>query len=242
MISFSKTSSTNLNILTPTEILASIKHPEWDSVSAIRPNEALFMYNFVKEKGFKKTLEVGFAIGMSASHIIAATNSHHIVMDPFQERYGNFGLNNIKKLGFESLLEHRPDFSHNVLPELLKTEKTFDFIFIDGDHKFDGILVDFYYADLLLDEGGYIMLHDTWMRSTRLVEKFIKSNRDNFEYISTPLKNIAVFKKTGQDQRDGMYFREFFTFKSMLKYHVITWLTTGNDNVLKRFVRKMKGK
>ena len=49
-----------------------------------------------------------------------------------------------------TFLDFRRDFSHNVLPQLAQEGRKFEFIFIDGDHKFDGILVDFYYAVVLV--------------------------------------------------------------------------------------------
>jgi predicted O-methyltransferase YrrM len=36
----------------------------------------------------------------------------------------------------------------------------FDFVFIDGDHSFEGVLKDIEGVIPLLDAGGYILLHD----------------------------------------------------------------------------------
>lgn len=185
-------------------------------------------------------METGFAYARSASHIIAATNSLHIAIDPFQEDYKNAGLKNIEILGFEELLDFRSDFSHNVLPQLVKEGRKFEFIFIDGDHRFDGEFIDFYYSDLLLEKDGYILLHDTWMRSTQLLMKFIKTNRSNYRYIKTPLRNLALFQKTGKDNRHGMFFREFYTSKSLITHNMIFWLSTGNKNLVKRILIKIK--
>jgi predicted O-methyltransferase YrrM len=215
---------------------------EEDKASAIKPNEAEFIYHFIKEKNIKRTLEVGFAFARSASHIIAATGSKHIVMDPFQENYGSLGLKNIENMGFADLLEYRNDFSHNVLPALHREKQQFEFVFIDGDHKYDGIFVDFYYSDLLLEEGGYLLFHDTWMRSTQLVLSFIKKNRKDYRFIPTPLRNITLVQKVGKDQRNGMHFREFYNLKRIFVHNIIMWLTTGENNALKKLVFYMKEK
>lgn len=224
----------------PVEINKLLVVPEEDKASPVKPIEAEFIYNFLKDKGIKSTLEVGFAYARSASHIMAATGEKHIVMDPFQERYGSHGLKNIKALGMSDRLEYHSDYSHNVLPRLHAEGETFDFIFIDGDHKFDGEFVDFYYADLLLNQEGYILMHDTWMRSTRLLSRFIKKNRKNFHYIKTPLRNFALFRKEGEDKRDGMHFSEFYSFRSILSHNIIMWLTTGKQCFLKKMVFKFK--
>lgn len=216
--------------------------PTEDKATPIKENEAAFIYHFLKDHYLTKTLEVGFAYARSASHIIAATQSKHIAMDPFQDHYQNLGLANIKKLGFSDLLDFRKDFSHNVLPQMVKEEHKFEFIFIDGDHKFDGILVDFYYADLLLEHHGYVLLHDTWMRSTQLVMSFIETNRPDYQPMPTGLRNLALYQKVEKDKRNGMFFKEFYTFKSVVAHNAIMWMSTGEDSFLKKMANKLKEK
>lgn len=226
----------------PEEINKLLKIPEEDASSPIKTGEARFIYEFIREKGLSRTLETGFAYGKSASHIMAATRSMHIAMDPFQSRYQNLGIQNIKTLGMDAYLTLHEDYSHHVLPKLLEQEKRFDFIFIDGDHKFDGVFMDFYYADLLLDQGGYILLHDTWMRSTRLVISFIKKNRRDYRPLPTPCRNLALFQKTGEDSRDGMHYREFFTLRATLSHRLILWMSRGKRTPLKRLMLFVKDK
>ena len=226
--------------VTPDEINDLLEIPEQDSSTPIKTAEAAFIYDFLREKKLSSTLETGLAYAKSASHILAATQSQHIAIDPFQDQYQNLGLQNLEKLGLRDLLTFYPDFSHNVLPELAKQDKRFEFIFIDGDHKFDGILVDFYYADLLLEQEGYILLHDTWMRSTQLVMRFIRKNRADYRQVPTPQKNFALYQKIAEDQRDGMHFREFYTRKKYFFYHFVTWLANGKSNPLKRFLLFLK--
>ncbi len=220
----------------------SLEIPSATSSSPIKPEEARFIYDFLVKNKITSTCETGFAIGRSASHIMAATNSKHISIDPFQDYYDNSGLKNIKKLGMDHLLDFRPDFSHNVLPQLHKEGRTFEFIFIDGDHKFDGILVDFYFADLLCKQGGYLLFHDTWMRTTALVAAFIKKNRPDYEVVATPLRNFHLIKKVGKDERNGMHFKGFYNFKSILTHKVIIWLTSGEKTGLRKFVYWLKDK
>ena len=226
--------------MTPEEINKSIEIPEWDTYSSVKKEEAKFIYDFIIKNKIKKTLEIGFAFARSASHIMAATEQRHIACDPFQTNYGEMGLKNIERLRLSDKLDFHPDFSHNVLPKLHAENRKFEFIFIDGDHKFDGILVDFYYADLLLEENGYVLMHDTWMRATRLVEKFVKTNKHNYKYISTPLRNFSLFQKTSEDSRDGMYFKEFYTFKSFVTNSMISWMTNGKMTLPKKILFKIK--
>ena len=228
--------------MNPAEINSKLIIPAEDSASPIKSNEAEFIYDFLIEKGLKLTLECGFAYAKSASHIMAATTSRHVAIDPYQDRYQKLGITNMQTLGFDKKLDLHEDFSHNVLPKLLEKKKLFDFIFIDGDHKFDGIFVDFYYADLLLEESGYVLLHDTWMRSTQLLISFIKKNRKDYRYQKTPCRNFALFQKVSEDTRDGMYYKEFFTLKATFSHSLIRWMTTGKNTVLKKMIFFLKEK
>ena len=227
-------------MMTPDEISKTLEIPEWDTASAIKVSEAKFIYDFIKKQNLSKTVETGFAFARSASHIIAATGNKHIAIDPFQDHYKNMGLKNIESLGMTDKLDFRPDFSHNVLPELVKENRKFDFIFVDGDHRLDGIIVDFYYSNLLLEKDGFILMHDTWMRSTSLCEKYFKTNFKHYKYIKTPLRNFSLFQKLGEDERDGMFFREFFTCKSLFVHPMIMWMSGGEKTFLKRIAIKLK--
>lgn len=226
--------------MTLKEIQDQLVVPAHDSATPVKVVEAEFIHHFLKEKGIQSTCEVGLAYARSASHILAAISGTHVAMDPFQAHYGDHGLNNLERLGMRDRLEYHRDFSHNVLPALLKEGRSFEFIFIDGDHKFDGELIDFYYADLLLKDKGYILLHDTWMRSTRLVMNFIESNRPDYNKVSTPLRNFALYQKVGKDNRNGMHFREFYSFKSILSHNLILWMSEGKQTPLKKAFLKLK--
>lgn len=156
------------------------------------------IYNFVREKKFENTLEVGLAIGGSACHILAATNGRHVAMDPFQRvTYKNSGLKNVNKFEFRNKFEFHNEYSDIVFPKLLKADRKFDFIFIDGDHKFDFALIDFFYSDFLLKEGGYLLIDDAWMPSVKRVTEFIKVNRKDY-LLSEPIYKMgALYKKNG---------------------------------------------
>lgn len=233
----------------PAEINARLEIPEDTSYVSIKEEEAAFLFDFIREHGIQKTLETGLGYGRSAAHILAATGNKHIAIDPFQSDYEYLALKNIRDLGLEEHFEFIEDYSHNVLPWLLKEiehgddGEKFDLIFIDGNHTFDGILLDFYYADRLLKSGGFILFHDTWMRSTQLVSSFIRRNKPNYSAERTPVRNFLVFRKTGKDDgRNGMHFREFYNRKSRLRFALITWLLEPGNGLLKRSARWLKEK
>lgn len=178
---------------------------------------------------------------MSANYILSSNDSITLTsIDPFQEQdYANNGLENLKKNGFHKRHQHINELSELALPELLRKEERFDFIFIDGDHKFEGALIDFYYASKLIEKGGIIILDDLWMRGLRLVKSYIEANREDFEVVNLTSKNLFGFRKTGNDRRDGMHFKEFYSAKGFLKYHV-NRLAWENKTPLGRAINKLK--
>lgn len=223
------------------DIKKHIELPEKIKSSAVKFSEGEYLHNLIKANKLKKTLETGFGLGLSAASIITATQSKHVGIDPFQENYDSQGLKNIEKLGLKDNLEFYADYSHNVLPKLLSEGRTFDFIFIDGDHKYDGQFIDFYYAALLLEKNGFIVLHDTWMRGTDYLANYIQNNRKDFVRIKQDLRNIAVFKKTGNDERDWLHFGGFGgSLKSYVTHKAIQKIHEDKDSLIKKLAIKAK--
>jgi len=185
--------------------------PPKDKTTSISKDEASFIYALLKKHEIKRTMEVGFAYGYSAACIIAATGSHHVAIDPFQSSFDHAGMKNLEALGYGTQCKLREAPSHVALPELLKEGKTFQFIFVDGGHRFDEIFVDWYYSDLLLEKDGYVLFHDLWMRSTQMVAAFIQANRADYRNIPTTLKNLVLFQKADRkDERPWDHFEEFY--------------------------------
>jgi predicted O-methyltransferase YrrM len=228
--------------MTPQQINEQLQIPAHQSSTPIKEAEALFLYEFIKSKQLVRTCETGFGFARSASHIMAASEATHIVMDPFQSNYEYGGLKNIERLGLRAKLDFREAYSHNVLPQLVAEKRSFQFIFIDGDHRFDGCFVDYFYADLLLEPNGYLLFHDTWMRPIQLVMNFIHTNRPEYKKIATPLRNFALYQKVGTDTRGGMTHKEFYNFKSFITHTLIYWLNNGKTNALKSLVLALKNK
>ena len=224
----------------PPEINQKLVIPPEDAATSIKESEAAFIYQFIRDKNLSRTLELGFAYGRSAAHIMAASEGSHIAIDPFQQDYQDLGLENMDKLGFSEKLRFERDYSHHVLPKLLSENKRFDFAFIDGGHKFDEIFLDFYYTDQMLDVNGFVLFHDTWMRSTQLVGAWIRKNRTDYKSYPSPLRNLLVFQKVGRDQRSWYHFREFYTIRSILLHPVISWLNAGEKTFLKKLVLALK--
>lgn len=149
--------------------------------TSVRREDGMALHNFIKKTRPMLTLEVGMAYGIASLFIRQAIREngigHHIVLDPFQKsRWKSLGLSNLQRAGFGGLFTFNEGYSHDVLPLLLSKGKVFDFIFIDGAHRFDYAMLDFFYSDKLLKNNGFIMFHDMCMPSVRKVIQFVIQN------------------------------------------------------------------
>jgi predicted O-methyltransferase YrrM len=197
--------------------------PQGKRYVSVSKAEGKFIHQWIQEHQLQATLEVGLGYGASAASMLAAHDGVHTSIDPFQEQnFQNKGLENLETFGYQDRVVFYKDFSHKVLPKLHAERKKYDFILIDGDHRFDSIFIDFYYADLLLAQNGYILFHDSWMRSIQLVASYIRHNRSNYVQIRSVGLNLILFQKTGKKPGSTWDdFHEFYSLRGLLSHKII---------------------
>lgn len=178
---------------------------EWYEMhSCIDKDEALFLNKLIKDVQPKASLEIGCAEGMSSMTICESVGPDvkHIILDPFQSTdWKNNGINNLKNAGLNNfeLLEERSEF---VLPRFLEQGKKFDFVFVDGWHTFDHVLVEFFYINRMLNIGGVVAFDDIGLQGLNRTMRWI-SNYPNYEclgnagddYVTPRRKQLNTFKK-----------------------------------------------
>ena len=150
--------------------------------SQISKEEGEFLQKLILELKPKVSVEVGLAFGISSLFICEALAQvqaeRHIIIDPYQLSYWKgIGLNNLKKAGYEKLIDFKEVSSHRALPQLEAEGVKIDFAFVDGWHTFDYVLMEFFYIDRLLRVGGVVAFDDTFYRSIRKVCRYIITNR-----------------------------------------------------------------
>lgn len=172
--------------------------------SGIPLGEGKALYTMVREIGARRTLEIGFAYGLSTLFLCEALKDNgggqHTAIDPYQmEHWSGIGLLNIQRAGLDRYLRFMDLRAHEGLPKLLSAAEKFDLVFIDGGHLFDYTLLDFFYADLLIPVGGYIFFDDLWMPSQQKLINFILRNR-NYQlvpkYSPPPPSRREIFKRS----------------------------------------------
>ena len=189
-----------------------------DGSTRISPQQGMWGYELCRATKPERTLEIGMAYGFSTLYFLAALakNGHgeHTSIDPFQQdHWKGIGLTHATTMAATTQgavsFTHRAEFSDRAAADFLREPERFDVIFIDGNHRFDDVLVDFYLYSQLCNVGGHILLDDMWMGSVRTVTSFIRTNRSDFVEVETPVENLSVFKKVAEDSRKWDHFLKF---------------------------------
>lgn len=185
-------------------------------VSAVNPAEGKHLYDIVRSRGFTRCLEVGMANGMSTLFIAQAVKDNggglHTAVDPFQQsQWGNTAKHQVKRAGLDGFVRHLESKSFLALPRLLDAGETFQFIFIDGMHTFDYTLLDFFYADLLLEPGGVICVDDVRHSGVGACVDYVAANYAHYTLDSNTLVSdtMATFVKQAEDGRGWDYHKDF---------------------------------
>lgn len=168
-----------------------IENDTADRPLGMRPSEIEMLSKLVHEFGCRRVLEIGMANGSSTVMLLRALKDvgggEVISIDPFQygdavagdEAYSirGVGMENVKASGLASMHRLINDYDYVAMPRLVENKEKFDLIFIDGYHSFDYTFVDFFYADLLLNDQGICAFHDTGFPAVNKVVQFVLRNK-----------------------------------------------------------------
>jgi predicted O-methyltransferase YrrM len=155
---------------------------------AIGEREGRALLAWVRNEGAARTLETGLGFAISTLFIceglLANGGGKHVASDPFQfeglpshrTTYAGVGLQTLEDAGVRDLVEFHPEESQITLPRLLADGQRFDLAFIDGNHRFEGVLLDLVYAGRLLKEGGVLFVDDTHLPGVGKAANFCLQN------------------------------------------------------------------
>src|SRR5262249_25021657 len=148
--------------------------------SHVSREDGAFLQRAIEATRATRTLEVGMAYGVSTLFICEAlaqisAEARHVALDPFQHAdWRGIGLANVKRAGFESIVEFHEKRSELALPAFLAEERVFDVVLIDGWHSFDQALVEFYYVNRMLRSGGIVLFDDAnWPGISKLMRLIV---------------------------------------------------------------------
>ena len=180
------------------------------------PAEGEALRNWVAREGAVQTIEVGLGYGISALHICeglllnGSPAARHVVLDPSQAtRFADCGLQVLEEAGVAQIVEHHAEFSEIALPQFLKEGRTFDLGFIDGNHRFDAVLLDLFYLGRLVRRGGIVILDDYNMPGIKRAVSFFLTNLG--WTVEDTIEDYAIVLRTAlqADKREYWNFVEF---------------------------------
>ena len=183
---------------------------------AVSPEEGEALRDWVYREGAVRTIEVGLGYGISALHICEGLllngdpAARHVVLDPSQAtRFADCGLQVLEDAGVRQLVEHHVEFSEIALPQFLKEGRRFDLGFIDGNHRFDAVMLDLFYLGRLVPRGGIVALDDyNWPGIKKAVSFFVSNLGWTVE---ETIGDYAIVLRTAlePDKREYWRFVEF---------------------------------
>jgi predicted O-methyltransferase YrrM len=150
--------------------------------TAIGAAEGEALASYVRHEGATETIETGLGYGISTLFICeglvaGGKPAHHLALDPNQSsRFSSSGLQVLEDAGVADMVEHLAEPSEIVLPRLLDQGRRFDFAFVDGNHRFDGVFLDLVFLGRLLHPGKIIFVDDYQLQSVAKAASFFVAN------------------------------------------------------------------
>jgi predicted O-methyltransferase YrrM len=136
-----------------------------------------FLQHWVGQSAPAAVLEIGCAYGISSLYIQEALEGKacsHTIIDPQQEtEWKGIGRYLLESAGCSGI-RFMEEGSETALPELLRQQARFDFVFIDGWHTFDHVLVDFFYVNRLCTPGAVVVFDDADFPSIRSLLAYLE--------------------------------------------------------------------
>lgn len=162
----------------------------------------------IKQNHFKTIVEIGVALGGHAERILTKTNVHYIGVDPYLYNYDlsdafNQAIGNYSNLGgqtnFDYLYQWVKDFrlkpfdgryqlirNTAVAAAPLFDDESIDCIFVDGDHRYQGVLDDLSAWYPKLKKDGLMLGDDYWMNEVAMaVNDFFKSENKQVSFVKS---------------------------------------------------------
>jgi predicted O-methyltransferase YrrM len=174
----------------------------------------MWLYDLCRKSRPRTLVEIGTSYGFSTLFLLAAIAKNSLgqltSIDPYARSFAHgIALASVSALGVESSFRYLEERSDRAAVDLAREGASFEFVFIDGSHRFDDVLTDFYLFAPLCASGCDVIFDDLWMASIQSVVSFVRTNRTDFQERPTPEPNIAVFRKVGADSRSWDHFRPF---------------------------------
>ncbi|MBL9116938.1 MAG: class I SAM-dependent methyltransferase [Verrucomicrobiaceae bacterium] len=145
-------------------------------------NNLTVLQHYVSQLPVGDTLEVGLAFGASATllslyHHKRGVGTVHHAIDPFQtSQWGNAAMKHLGRCGLQGHFQLHAEPSALAMADLVRANKKFVLVYIDGSHLFEHVMSDFMLADQLLIDGGILAFDDSSCDHVAKVVAFVRAN------------------------------------------------------------------
>ena len=150
--------------------------------TAVTADVGRLLQRLVVQEGARTCMETGLAFALSTMWICDGllrndVSSHHVAIDAYQTSYWKrAGTIAIESAGIDDIVEIIEEDSALILPQFALGGRRFDIIFIDGNHLFEGVLLDLVFSGRLVRSGGLVIIDDIWLPAVRRAVAFAVNN------------------------------------------------------------------
>jgi len=142
--------------------------------SELPPEEGAVLQHWFRESAATRLLEIGCAYGISSLYlceVMACRDMHcYHLIDAYQSRdWHGVGRRNLRMACPLSDFVLHEELSELCLPRLLAQGECYDFVFVDGWHSFDHVMLEFFYINRMLAPGGIIVFDDVHLPALQKV-------------------------------------------------------------------------
>lgn len=149
----------------------------------INPTNAATLYRVIRDTRPHRVIEIGDAFGASTVVILKALADNGcgtlVSIDPYVnfERAERVARHSVAIAGHSSRHTFVKDFSYLALPDITRSGRLADFVYIDGMHTYDYAFTDAFLADKALHSGGILAFNDCgWHSVRRAINNFRADN------------------------------------------------------------------
>lgn len=171
------------------------------TISSIAKNSAKpkkygqLLFRLVKAYSPKQILELGTSLGVTSSYLTLGNTTANVITMEGANEVAEVAAKNFESLGLQNIAIQRGNFDHT-LPDLIKRQASFDFIFIDGNHLQEP--TERYFTELLTRiNNDSIMIFDDihWSKEMEAAWESIKSHPEVSCTIDLFFIGIVLFRK-----------------------------------------------
>ena len=145
-------------------------------------------------------LELGTSLGKSAYAMVLGNPKASIITVEGDENLVYFTKQQFQKLGIQNVKNVHSDFDH-YLNQLNQTDKTFDFVLIDGNHRLEPTLRYFEKLRKHLHNDSVVMIDDIyWSEEMQTAWRTLKTHPNVKQSVDTFYFGLLFFRKEQFEQ------------------------------------------